>query len=73
MMSVLDKLVTDKIKTGPLIGKSVLVCTHATTATAKLIRAITMLGASVAYVPVSYRGVGVIDAIDNRLDSQLVV
>lgn len=57
-MAVVGKLVADNTTSEPLTGKSVLICTHATTATSKLIGAVTALGASVTYVPVSYNGGG---------------
>ena len=53
-MSALDKIVTANKPQTPLDGKTILVCTHATAATAKLIRAATALGANVVFVPVSY-------------------
>ena len=63
-MTVLDRLVADNAKAEPLAGKTVLVCTHATAATSKLIRALTALGASIAYVPVSYNGRVAADDMD---------
>ena len=53
-MRILGTLAS-KYKPGlPLAGKTILACTHATTATAKLITAITQIGANVVYVPISY-------------------
>ena len=72
MVAVLDRLVADNAASAPLAGKLVLICTHATTATSKLIRAVTALGATVAYVPVSYGSGGVVDDIGNNTGVTLV-
>ena len=53
-MPILGAL-TSKYKINqPLAGKTILVCTHATTATMRLISTIVQIGASVIYVPISY-------------------
>lgn len=72
VVAVLDRLVADNVASAPLAGKSVLVCTHATTATSKLIMAVTALGATVTYVPVSYSGEGVVDDIGDNSDVVVV-
>ena len=69
MMTALDILVQNNHGKEPLVGKSVLVCTHATTATTKLITALTALGAHVTYVPVSYGS----RALDDDFDSNVTV
>jgi len=54
MMTVMDQLVAGH--PDALAGMSILVATHATTATARLIRAVTALGADVTQIPVVYGG-----------------
>ena len=56
-MIILNRFVDRNRELKPLAGKSVLVCTYDTTATAKLIESLASLGARVTYVPVS-RGSG---------------
>lgn len=72
MATVLGRVVAEHIRAAPLANKSVLICTHATTATFKLIKAITALGASVVYVPVSYNGGGIVGDIGNHANVRLV-
>lgn len=72
MLTVLDGLVADNAETKPLAGKTILVCTHATTATSKLIRSLTALGANIVYVPVSYNGSGTVNNIDVGRSIRLV-
>ena len=53
-MRILNSLASKYEHSRPLVGKTVLVCTHTTTATVQLITAIARIGANVIFVPIQY-------------------
>ena len=53
-MRILNYLASKYEHSRPLMGKTVLVCTHTTTATAQLITAIVQIGANIIFVPIQY-------------------
>ena len=53
-MQILNFLVFRYEHNKSLVGKTVLVCTHATAVTLQLVIAITRVGANVVYVPIQY-------------------